>query len=228
MRREENQTVEYKESWHDKYLEWVCGYANAKGGTLYIGIEDGTKVPVGVKKANKLMEDIPNTIRNTMGIVADVTLLKKSGKDVIRIKVKPSAFPVSYHGGYFYRTGSVKLQLVGNALTEFLMEKNGVRWDAAPTLSGYKRIDFAFTALRARYHKERKISFDDSDFESFGLETGAGVLTNTGALMADDCPLSHSRVFCTRWSGLTMAAGGDGCKGRSGVRRRDSLTPSIR
>ena len=77
MKREENQTVEYKESWHEKYLEWVCGYANAKGGTLYIGIEDGTKKPVGVKNANKLMEDIPNSIRNTMGIVADVALLKK-------------------------------------------------------------------------------------------------------------------------------------------------------
>ena len=37
MKRDENQNVEYKESWHDKYLEWICGYANAKGGTLYIG-----------------------------------------------------------------------------------------------------------------------------------------------------------------------------------------------
>ena len=76
MKREENQTVEYKESWHEKYLEWICGYANAKGGTLYIGIEDGTKKPVGVKNANKLMEDIPNSIRNTMGIVADVAMLR--------------------------------------------------------------------------------------------------------------------------------------------------------
>ena len=60
MKREESQNVEYKESWHDRYLEWVCGYANAKGGTLYIGIEDGTKKPVGVKNPNKLMEDLPD------------------------------------------------------------------------------------------------------------------------------------------------------------------------
>ena len=40
MKREESQNIEYKESWHDKHLEWVCGYANANGGTLYIGIED--------------------------------------------------------------------------------------------------------------------------------------------------------------------------------------------
>ena len=37
MRRDENKNVEYKESWCDKCPEWICGYANAKGGTLYIG-----------------------------------------------------------------------------------------------------------------------------------------------------------------------------------------------
>ena len=28
MKRDENQNVEYKESWYDKYIEWICGYAN--------------------------------------------------------------------------------------------------------------------------------------------------------------------------------------------------------
>ena len=207
MKRDENQTVEYKESWHDKYLEWVCGYANAKGGTLYIGIEDGTKVPVGVKKANKLMEDIPNTIRNTMGIVADVTLLKKSGKDVIRIKVKPSAFPVSYHGGFHYRTGAVKMQMTGPALTQFLMEKSGQEWDAIPCNGGYRASDFTFIALNNRYKKVNGGKLTKGDLESFGITTETGVLTNTGALLADESPISHSRVFCTRWNGLGMTAG---------------------
>ena len=27
MKRDENLNVEYKESWHDKYLEWICGGA---------------------------------------------------------------------------------------------------------------------------------------------------------------------------------------------------------
>ena len=34
---------------------------------------------------------------------------------------------------------------------------------------------------------------------SFGLITGAGNLTNAGALFADDCPLWQSRLYCTRW-----------------------------
>ena len=32
MKRDESQNVEYKESWHDKCLEWICCYANATGG----------------------------------------------------------------------------------------------------------------------------------------------------------------------------------------------------
>ena len=32
MKRDESQNVEYKESWHDKYLEWICGYAEVLRG----------------------------------------------------------------------------------------------------------------------------------------------------------------------------------------------------
>ena len=30
--KKETQTIEFKQSWHDEYLEWICGYANAYGG----------------------------------------------------------------------------------------------------------------------------------------------------------------------------------------------------
>lgn len=207
MKRDENQTVEYKESWHDKYLEWICGYANAKGGILYVGIEDGTKKTVGVKNANKLMEDIPNSIRNTMGIVADVSLLRKSGKDVIKIAIKPSSYPVSYHGGYFYRTGAVKMQLVGNALSEFILRKTNSSWDVCRTPSGKRREDCRFTVLASHFLDQFKRRFDDTYFSSFGLECDDGVLTNAGALFADDSPIYQNRIFCTRWNGLDKSAG---------------------
>ena len=28
--------IEYKESWQDEYLEWICGFANTQGGIIYI------------------------------------------------------------------------------------------------------------------------------------------------------------------------------------------------
>jgi len=34
----ESQNIEYKESWNDKYLQWICGFANTQGGRIYIGV----------------------------------------------------------------------------------------------------------------------------------------------------------------------------------------------
>ena len=36
----ENQNIEYRESWRDEYLKWICGFANAQGGKIYIGTND--------------------------------------------------------------------------------------------------------------------------------------------------------------------------------------------
>jgi len=61
--------------------------------------------------------------------------------------------------------------------------------------------------LRAEYFKRVKTTFVESDFESFGLVANGGSLTNAGALLSDGSPVRHSRVFCTRWNGLTKSNG---------------------
>ena len=129
---QENQTIEWKESWRDEYLGCLCGYANAKGGTLFIGKDDHGKV-VGVAKARKLLEDLPNKIRDVLGIMADVELRTEDGLDYVAISVQayPSS-PVNYKSEYHYRTGSTKQILKGAALNKFLMERMGIRWDAQP------------------------------------------------------------------------------------------------
>ncbi len=56
----ESQIIEYKQSWRDEFLKEICGFANAQGGTLYIGVDDKGKA-VGLQHAKKLLKDIPNT-----------------------------------------------------------------------------------------------------------------------------------------------------------------------
>ena len=46
--------MEYKQSWKDEYLKWICGFANAQGGTIYIGIADNGNV-VGVDSEQYLL-----------------------------------------------------------------------------------------------------------------------------------------------------------------------------
>lgn len=125
----ENQNIEWKESWRDEYLKWICGFANAQGGRIYVGMNDTGQV-VGLADYTKLMEDIPNKILQTLGIMADVNLLEKENLPYIEINVAPSSTPVNFRGEYHYRCGSTKQQLKGNALTDFLLRKTGARWDA--------------------------------------------------------------------------------------------------
>ena len=65
MPRIESQHTEWKESWRDDLLRWVSGFANAEGGRLEIGRNDKGKI-VGLADAPKLLEDLPNKIRDSM------------------------------------------------------------------------------------------------------------------------------------------------------------------
>lgn len=66
----ESQLIEVKQAWRDEYLKWICGFANAQGGVLYIGKRDDGTV-CGVANAKKLLEDLPNKARDTLGLIVD-------------------------------------------------------------------------------------------------------------------------------------------------------------
>jgi len=111
----ENQTIEWKESWRDEYLKWICGFANASGGKLIVGKSDKGKL-VGIENAKELLEMLPNKVRDLLGVMVDVDLRKSAGKDYLEVVVKPYPNPISYKGEYFYRSGSTNQTLKGPAL----------------------------------------------------------------------------------------------------------------
>ena len=124
----EQQNIEYKSVWKDDYLRWICGFANAQGGTLHIGRDDGGRV-VGIEDYASLMGEIPNKIKNDLGISAEVNLLQEGEKHFIEIVVQPYSVPISLRGRYYFRSGSVKQELTGAALNEFLLRRAGRTWD---------------------------------------------------------------------------------------------------
>lgn len=137
----EQQNIEYKQSWHDDYLKWICGFANAQGGVIFIGKDDNGKV-VGIDDYKKLMDDLPNKIRNTMGISAEVNLHEEKGKHFIEIVTHPYSVPISVRGRYYYRSGSTKQELTGASLNEFLLKKSGKTWDdVIEPRAGFDDID---------------------------------------------------------------------------------------
>ncbi len=127
----ESQNIEWKESWRDEFLKWICGFANAQGGKIYIGVND-KGIVTGLNDTKKLLEEIPNKTVQHMGILVDVNLKKQAGKSYIEIVVDAYPNPISYSGEYHYRSGSTKQVLKGNTLMKFLLQKQGKRWDGVP------------------------------------------------------------------------------------------------
>ena len=127
----EKQNTEWKSSWRDDYLKWICGFANAQGGRLIIGKDNDGKV-VGISNARKLLEDLPNKIRDLLGIMADVNLKSARGKDYLEIHVEPYPSAISLRGRYYIRSGSTNQELKGSALDRFLLRKVGRHWDDIP------------------------------------------------------------------------------------------------
>lgn len=137
----ESQNIEWKKSWHDDYLKWVCGFANAIGGVIFIG-KDDYGVITHLADYRNLLEAIPNKIREHLGIIAEVNLHQENGAHYLEIVVPPYTVPVSLRGRYYYRTGSTKLELTGNALNEFLLKKSGKTWDNVPeAMATFNDID---------------------------------------------------------------------------------------
>ena len=127
----ENQNIEFKQSWRDEYLKWICAFANTDGGILYIGVKDNGEI-CGVEESHKLTEDIPNKIRNTMGLICDVKLQKNNDLEYFEIVVEKYPFPVSYHGKYYKRTGSTIQELTGIELDKMILYVQGRTWDSIP------------------------------------------------------------------------------------------------
>ena len=124
----EQQNIEYKSSWHDDYLKWICGFANAQGGRIYIG-KDDDGIVIGIDDFKKLMDEIPNKVKNLMGITVEVNLFEEEGTHYIEIVVQPYSVPISLRGRFYYRCGSVKMELTGASLNEFLLKRSGLTWD---------------------------------------------------------------------------------------------------
>jgi predicted HTH transcriptional regulator len=142
----ENQQVGWKESWRDEYLRWVCGFATAEGGRPHIGRNE-RGVVVGVPNAARLLVDIPNKVRDTLGIVVEVNLHEEGGKEWLDIVVEPHPNPVSYTGEYHVRSGSTKQELRGAALDRFLLrEAAGTPSPAIPYETNDYWFEFPFSA----------------------------------------------------------------------------------
>ncbi|MDP2455103.1 MULTISPECIES: ATP-binding protein [unclassified Kaistella] len=157
----ENQNTEYKESWRDEYIKWICGFANANGGKMYIGIDDKGTI-LGITDVKKLAEDLPNKVKDILGVLIDVNIKNDSDKEYLEIITDAYPYPVNYKGKYYYRSGATNQELKGAALDKFLLGKQGLKWDGTPEPYSKEAdlSDFAFKLFKDRASETQRFDED--------------------------------------------------------------------
>ncbi|WP_420634319.1 ATP-binding protein [Candidatus Palauibacter sp.] len=168
----EGQRLEWKTAWRDDHLKSVCAFANADGGTLEIGRDDeGTVVGVGARERRRLLEELPNKLRDLLGVVAAMHVREDGGVPYLRIIVEPYPVAISYRGVYYQRSGSTNQILRGPALDRFLLGKTGRCWDGMPDprVSLEDLDPAAMAGFRKRARKEGRLSGNALDDDDAGL-----------------------------------------------------------
>lgn len=193
------------------WLKSVSAFANGIGGTLIFGIDDNRNV-VGLTDAQADAEAISRLIKERISPYPNFILVpeRKDGKNILILTVSSG-----YSTPYYYKADGVMETYIriGNesviapsfALNQLILKGMNRTYDTLNSEYAFK--DYAFSKLRERYKVWTGNSMEDKLFDSFDIRNEYGKLTNAGALLADDSPIRHSRLFCTRWNGLDKSGG---------------------
>lgn len=193
------------------WLKSVSAFANGIGGTLFFGIDNDRNV-VGLTDTQADAEMISRLIKERITPFPNFILTpeRENGKDILILTVSAGRTTPYYYKAdgvmeAYIRIGNESVIAPAYVLNQLVL--NGMNRTYDELASEYDFKDYAFSKLRERYKVWTGNSMEDKLFDSFEIRDANGKLTNAGALLADDSPVRHSRLFCTRWNGLDKSGG---------------------
>lgn len=193
------------------WLKSVSAFANGKGGILLFGVANDDTL-VGLTDIRAISEKISEIIKTRMDPIpqADLEIHEEDGKQFIILRVSAGVETPYYYVGdgsrmAFIRVGNESIPAGALEMKRLVLSGSNKTYDSLPSSYPYEK--YAFSKLRSVYRQRTGKELSEADFISFGLMDDNGILTNAGALLADEPPMRHSRLFCTRWNGLDKASG---------------------
>ena len=187
------------------WLKSVSAFANGLGGSLFFGI-DNDGIIKGLDDVQHVCETISSRIRDYMDPLPEVEMIPHDidGLHILQLKVNAGHYTPYYYIGdgqriAFVRVGDESMPATAEQMVRLVLKGSNKTFDSLVT--DYKAEDNTFVILANTFKKRTTQEWNKKFLVSFGLITNSGVLTNAGALFADDCPLWQSRLYCTRWDG---------------------------
>lgn len=153
LRQNEGKTLEFKRdlSSPDKVMRTLVAFANGAGGTLLVGVEDGTRKVVGLVDAVRIEEQLANFISDRIAprLLPEIHLVPWRRTHVLAVEVFPSPSRPHYvkatgfPAGVYVRIGSTNRQADTAAVAELQRVVRGVSFDeeALPELNS-EALDF--------------------------------------------------------------------------------------
>ena len=190
------------------WLKSISAFANGEGGSLFYGLDDNGVIS-GIDDPQQAAGDISQMIKDNMDPVPLFTLTPyrfEEGKVVLEVKVSPGAQTPYYciwkkKRIAYVRLGNESVAADSHQLFNLVLKGSNRSWDSLVTNESREKHTFSY--LVNEYNARSGAEWNDNLLISFGLMTEQGMLTNAGLLFADFCPIKQSRVYCTRWDGLT-------------------------
>ena len=123
--------AEFKTSFNEDVIETLVAFANAGGGSVYIGVADNGSVK-GLLVGRETIQNWVNEVKNktAMMVVPEAELINVDDKTIVRMSVTEFPVkPVSFRGRYYKRiSASNHLMGVDEIANEHLMTLN-TSWD---------------------------------------------------------------------------------------------------
>lgn len=193
------------------WLKSVSAFANGRGGKLIFGIKEDNTI-LGLRDYKETSENISEIIKTKMdpNPEFDMEIKEIDGKVILILSIftgKNTPYFVVDGGSRtaYKRIGNQSIP--ANRIDLFNLSLKGEHISYDSLESKKKLEDVTFKELSIEYKNRTEKELEDKDLKSFGLVNDEGNLTIAGALFADDYQVYQSRIFCTRWNGLTKANG---------------------
>ena len=191
----EDEITELKRELTKDIKKEIVAFANTKGGTIYVGIDDNGKV-VGVKNSKKDIEDITNMINR--GIKSDLTLFTNvyakaiDGKEVIVIEVQSAPDKPYYlsekglkSSGVFIRHGSSSIPASNEAIRMLFQQNTNINFEIEES----KKQDLHFDYLINSF-KNHGIKLNKANMKTLNIINTSNKYTNLGLLLSEENPFT--------------------------------------
>ena len=143
--------TEFKQSFNEETIVSLVAFANAKGGTVYVGVKDSGE-PCGVTINSESVQQWINEIKQKTepAVIPDAEIIQLQGRTVVTLQVQEYPVkPVSYKGRYYRRQANSNHLMSAVEIANLTMQSLGLSWDAYPAVG--KTLDDLDTDAISRF-----------------------------------------------------------------------------